>query len=82
MADNARLDFSKLLGFKLLHKSAQNDLATVVGATFNKNGGEGPVGPRTDAIGTLFNKFGEGPPAGPSPTALGSLFNKTGEVPG
>jgi hypothetical protein len=80
MADNARLDFSKLLGFKLLHKSAQNDLATVVGATFNKNGGETP-GSRTHAMGTLFNKFGEGPPAGPSPTALGSLFNKTGEVP-
>ena len=77
MADNARLDFIKLLGFKLLHKSAQNDLATVVGATFNKNGGEGPVGPRTDAFGTLFNKVGE--VTGPNTAALGMLFNKAGE---
>jgi hypothetical protein len=77
MADNARLDFSKLLGFKLLHKSAQDDLATVVGATFNKNGAEVPPGSRPDAIGTLFNKIGE--VTGPNTAALGMLFNKAGE---
>lgn len=78
MADAAKLDFSRLLGFKLLHKSAHDDLSTVVGATFNKNGGETP-GATSGDLGTLFNKVGEGPPVGPSTSALGSLFNKQGE---